>query len=257
MLELDSIKNKIGEKLDISLEGQDINKGNKVIVMAHGFGTDKHERGLFDQISEILASEYVSVLRFSYSGFGKSQGDQKTKTLDTMSEDLSTVLDYVESHKKQDALITIIAFSMGNTVMAKTLANNEAIKPDKVILVNPSEFGFKDRMQDYFKAKSETIIDEKGIWHLQRADGSVTYISPGFWDSIGRSDDQEASMKKMVNKYNTVLFRAVDDEVVNIDSALDGLSFTQVVKLRGNHNYSDKGERKVFLNKLSEVCLKS
>ncbi|OIP24682.1 hypothetical protein AUK11_02675 [bacterium CG2_30_37_16] len=108
-----SAKNANGEILDVFVEGDSLEKAEEIVILVHGFGTDRHERGLFDQISKECAEDDRAILSFSLSGFGESEGDQKTKTLDTMADDFKSVVEFVEAHKNERSIINIIGFSMG------------------------------------------------------------------------------------------------------------------------------------------------
>ncbi|MEK7447260.1 MAG: alpha/beta hydrolase [Patescibacteria group bacterium] len=252
------IKNRDGEKLDVSIEGANLDSAKQIIVFAHGFGTDKHERGTFDQISEkiINSSNDVATIRFSYSGFGESEGDQKVKTLDTMVSDLSSVMDFVKNSKAENSAVKMIAFSLGNHITAKYLASVDDTRPEKVILINLPECKFKSRMQSYFKDKPGTKIDDLGVWHLERSSGSTTYVGSGFWDSVSHPESQLSNLENLTRKYGTYLIRATDDEIIDSkasDAEISDFPFEEILYLRGDHNYSKLEYREEFMKSLMKV----
>ena len=94
-----SIYNSHHEKLDSLVEGDE--KSSVTIVMVHGLGTDKHETaGLFDDIATALIDKY-RVLRFDFSGFGKSEGKTEEFDYHKHADDLKAVLEYVKQTYKR------------------------------------------------------------------------------------------------------------------------------------------------------------
>lgn len=105
------ICNSRGEKIDALVEGT--NNGI-TIVMAHGFGTQKDEyAGFFTDISKSL-SPLARVVRFDFSGYGKSEGREEDSDLNKMADDLASVLAWVRS--EFGGRIMIIAHSLGTLV---------------------------------------------------------------------------------------------------------------------------------------------
>ena len=88
------VNNAVGEKIDVLVEG---NLNSPIsIVFVHGFGKNKDESaGLFVDISSVLR-EY-RVVRFDFTGYGKSEGKQEDTSLVKEASDLNSVLrEYVE-----------------------------------------------------------------------------------------------------------------------------------------------------------------
>ncbi|MEI6054005.1 MAG: alpha/beta fold hydrolase [Candidatus Saccharibacteria bacterium] len=242
------------ERLDVRIDGRDISKADQVVIMAHGFGTDLHERGLFDQIAEKLTKDNQdrSVVRFSYSGFGESEGSQKVKSLDTMAEDFVSVYDYIKANSKRDCQIDVIGFSLGCNVVSKAcLALKE--KPYQALIINPAQFEIKDSMQEYFKARPQTVIDEDGVWNLKRSDGSVSYVGEEFWKSIDDPEELRGNLVLLAAESNTVLIRAMNDDVVDMSESFSDVPFMATVPLSGDHNYSKPENRKMFLETVWEM----
>ena len=253
------IENRKGENLDTNIEGAELGSAKKIVILAHGFGTDKHERGAYDAISERIQNETddVCVVRFSYSGFGESEGDQKTKTLGTMAEDLADVVDFVVK-KNSKAEIIIGGYSMGNHVVCKYLAENSFIT-EKVILMNLPECAFRDRMQKFFLDRGLVEVQDDGTWKMARADGSTSYISPEFWDSVSHAVKQIANLKKITNSLDAYLLRATDDHVVDwqdSEEEIKDLPFKEKVYLRGDHNYSNPEDMQAFTEAFVKIIKK-
>jgi pimeloyl-ACP methyl ester carboxylesterase len=66
-----------------------------IIVLSHGFKSDKYLRGDFNLIIESLHSLGYNILTFDYSGCGES--DDGTITVAKQVDDLNSILNYVKS----------------------------------------------------------------------------------------------------------------------------------------------------------------
>lgn len=250
------IKNKNNEFLDTSFDGLDLTLSKSIMIFNHGFGTDKHERGLFDDIVEKLDGdgEDTAFIRFSYTGYGESEGKQEEKTLDTMADDLVSVWQYVQEHKSKDAIVKTLSFSMGNHVLTKALGK-VSLSIETMICVNPSSFVTGEAGKAKWASRSGAEIDTNNVLIIPRADGSITKIGQGFWDSIDPVAYKN-NLTEAAKKYNSVLIRAVDDHIVE-NTEVAKLPFKKIFELHGDHNFSKPEDREVFLNTIASVLLET
>lgn len=250
LTDITTIENKYGENLDCTVEGNP--RPTKVFIFAHGFGTDKHERGLGDEMARELVDEdpNIATVRFSYSGYGESEGNQAQKNQITMAEDLESV--YLNIKQEAFCPVTVVAFSMGSHVIAR----DNRLSLDEVVLINPPGTNM-DKMKSYFKGKEDLVIDEEGTWHIPRRDGSKTLLGKDFWDSL-EEKELYSNMKDLTERHKTTIIRAQDDEVITDDirEIYGDLNFENILDTPGNHDFKDPEARKEFLGKLSESCLK-
>jgi pimeloyl-ACP methyl ester carboxylesterase len=239
------------EQPEIVVEGSRLCKAEKIILLVHGFGTDLHERGLFDEVSKALQSSGdAAVVRFNFPKLEGENGIRREKSLEGMADDLRLVLDYVARNKRGDAFLTIVGFSMGNYVIAKCFSIATSISPEKVILINPPRIDFKEELQNYFQNKPGAKIDDNDIWTLPREDGSTTYVGPEFWDSIKR-EEQSQELEKLVNNLPCYLIKATDDATVSeMDEEMRNMPFKEIVNLKGDHNFSNLEDRTSFIRSL-------
>jgi len=245
------ILNQNNELLDVSVDGADLSSASEIVVYNHGFGTDKHERGLTDDIVIRLVPERegVCVLRFSYAGYGRSEGKQEDKTLDTMADDLVAVWKFVDSAKLPEASVVTISFSMGNQVLTKALAKY-SFKIDKLICVSPANFVSGEDGKAKWSARPGVTWDGE-IMNIPRADGSVTKISQSFWDSLEPTLYRDA-LTEAAKTHKSVLIRGLEDNIVE-NSALATLPFSRIFEIHGDHNFSDSKDRTIFLDTLLEA----
>jgi len=93
---LEVIKNKNGEKIDYTLHyGSE--KNRFLLIVGHGVAGDK-DHPLVTALSERVAKEGMSVLRFSFTGNGNSEGRFKESTISKEIEDLQTILTVATEH---------------------------------------------------------------------------------------------------------------------------------------------------------------
>jgi pimeloyl-ACP methyl ester carboxylesterase len=115
------IRNSQGEKLDYTFhEGAADN--NVVVVIGHGV-TGNKDRPLILALSDGLEAAGYSVLRFSFSGNGDSEGDFRDSTISKEVEDLGNVLDALEGKT-----IYYAGHSMGGAVGVLRASRDPRIK---------------------------------------------------------------------------------------------------------------------------------
>ncbi|MCK4883483.1 MAG: alpha/beta fold hydrolase, partial [Candidatus Diapherotrites archaeon] len=132
-----SIKNQNNEKL-IGLEStqQTNNKPQKTIILVHGFGMTKNERGLFDKITISLINNNFLVYRFDFSGCGESEGNYNKTTLTKLKNDLNEIINYIKQQEKVDKKnIGIIGQSFGTAII---LALEPKVKTIALMGVSPN-----------------------------------------------------------------------------------------------------------------------
>ena len=73
--------NILNNNISYIYEKSQSNNGNLVILL-HGFGVDKHEKGNFDVLSKKLLENNFNVLRFDFLGHGHSNGNTEDLTIE-------------------------------------------------------------------------------------------------------------------------------------------------------------------------------
>lgn len=113
-----SATNKYGERL-VGLVDIPKLKNNKrpAVILAHGFGAEKTEDGMFNDVAGALVKANYFVFRFDFSGLGESEGDYSKTTLTKLTEDLRSIIDFVKSQPQVDlGRIGIVGMSFGTSV---------------------------------------------------------------------------------------------------------------------------------------------
>lgn len=113
------IHNKKNEKLS-GLRNVPTAKKEKypTIILAHGFGANKTEYGMFDELAERLASHGYQVYRFDFTGLGESEGTYSFTTLTKQAEDLESILSFVKTQPTTDNYsLGLVGMSLGTAVI--------------------------------------------------------------------------------------------------------------------------------------------
>lgn len=202
------IANSKNEKLDVLVEGNE--KSTITIVMVHGLGTDKHETaGLFDDIAVALIDTY-RVVRFDFSGFGKSEG--KTEDFDYYkhADDLAAILSYVQ--KIFPGSVYIIAQSMGTFVTA--LLNPKGItKTIFTGIPNSNTEYIINRLMKRFASKSGCSVNQNGISYILRSSGVTQKWGPQFWKTL-KEFKPIKTVAEFAKNTNLLIIHPKQDDVV-------------------------------------------
>jgi uncharacterized protein len=88
------------------------------VLMLHGFGSQKDEVGnMYKNLAAALAQENIASLRIDFRGFGKSDGDTGSTTVDAQSEDAKAAYDYLTKVEGIDpSRIGVVGFSLGGGI---------------------------------------------------------------------------------------------------------------------------------------------
>ena len=242
MIDKVKIQNKVGEELDTWIEWES-EKPICTVVMVHGFGTDKHETaGYFDDIAKELINNKYRVIRFDFSGCGKSEG--KTEDIDYVkhTQDLRAILGYVQDEYPER--IYILAQSMGCFVTA--LLNPDGI--NKAIftgLPNANTDFIKERLIGRFGSKEGAVVNKEGISLFPRSSGKLQKIGSNFWKVLANFDPVKA-IEKFNIKTKLLVVHPNQDEIVGSDY-LDPYGKIKEIKrifIDGDHSFKNNANRK-------------
>lgn len=88
------------------------------LVFAHGFGANKTEYGMFDDLAKHLSSNGYQVYRFDFAGLGESEGVYAFTTLTKQVEDLESILSFVKTQPTTDNYsLGLVGMSLGTAVI--------------------------------------------------------------------------------------------------------------------------------------------
>jgi hypothetical protein len=238
------IKNKSGEKLDTWVETPEgVVKAN--VIMVHGFGTNKGETaGYFDDISKALVSDNFRVIRFDFSGYGKSEGRQEDVCYSKQVDDLRSVWQLVTASYHEP--VHIFAQSMGCWVTSITSIDGIG-KTLMTGIPNADPQLTIDRIAERFGKRAGAKLDFNGISELPRSTGEIQKIGPKFWQEI-KNLDPVVSVANYSEKTDLLIIHWLEDEIIGSETLelYDAIPTVKSKWLHGNHSVSNPDDRKNF-----------
>ncbi len=241
-----SIYNSHHEKLDILVEGNE--KNTATIVMVHGLGTDKHETArLFDDIAAALVDKY-RVLRFDFSGFGKSEGKMEEFDYIKHANDLKSVLSFVK--KTYNQTVYIIAQSMGCFVTS--LLNPQGVTKTVFMgIPNSNTEYIIDRFTKRFTAKPGGIVNFEGISLVPRSTGVIQRIGPMFW-KILRAFKPVHAITELSHNTNLLIIHPKQDDVVGLEfqEEYDAIPNIKIELINGDHSFKKPEDRAILIERI-------
>lgn len=150
-------------KKEYTLRGiyNEVENSKGLVVMFHGFTGHLNENGyLFKVLSDELAANGFSSIRFDFMGSGMSDGYFKDMTFRTELNDAINIIEYAKEIKKDQPLI-VLGFSMGGAV-AGCMSSHFKNEIDKLILAAPAGCMAEHAMANFTRPTARWI-DEKHI----------------------------------------------------------------------------------------------
>lgn len=151
------------------------------IILAHGFGAEKTEDGMFDDVASTLTNTGFLVFRFDFSGLGESKGDYSKTTLTKLTEDLRSIIDFVKSQPRVDTgKIGLVGMSFGTSVSIALHAPE--IKAYVLLgsVANPYEV-LKNLFMQY-------TFNPDGMSFRITSEGEHIQMGPQFWKDFTNYD---------------------------------------------------------------------
>lgn len=125
-----------------------------IVIMCHGFTSDKTSRGRFDRFALRFQKSGFNVLAFDFSGCGESDDD--SLTMAKQADDLQSVLTFVKQRGFQK--IALYGHSLGTRICL--MCHSEAIQT--MVLTGASTGGTVYQWDEHFSAEQMTELAESG-----------------------------------------------------------------------------------------------
>ena len=227
------IRNNSGEKIDYSFHDSE---SEMVVIIGHGV-TGNKDRPLVVALGEGLATSGISVLRFSFSGNGDSEGRFVDSTITKELSDLNAVIDAVEAEGKR---VIYAGHSMGGAVGVSVAA------VDKRIQVLISLAGMVNTKKFAETEFGEVIPDEGNMW-----DDEDCPLSQVFMDDL-RGIDTLVEKGSQID-VPWLLVHGTADDVVLIDDTHDiferaGHGKEKLIIEGSDHVFSDSKHMKAMVD---------
>jgi pimeloyl-ACP methyl ester carboxylesterase len=136
---------------------------NAVIVMAHGFTSDKSSRGRFDMIAQSLNRAGYSTLAFDFSGCGESADDSLTAAKQV--DDLRAAIAYVHSHGFRR--VGLWGHSLGGRICLQTWSPEVAT----MVLTGAGSGPMYYEWSDYYPPEQLQELGETGRLTVRLSEG--------------------------------------------------------------------------------------
>ena len=240
------LKNKQGEKIDFIVEGK--SNSPMTVIFVHGFGTNRDEGyNLFADISKPLAKKY-RLLRFDFSGYGKSEGKQENVNLIKQASDLEAVLKYTKG--RYGNRIWIIACSNGCHVVSM-------LSPDgieKTVFVSPPDSRSSQvikRLKYRIESRPGGILSLSGISKYPRTGGEIQFIGSDYWKML-KKFKLSVLLKKYAKKTRMAILVPKDDDFIEhknmrLYKTIKSAYFSEI---DGNHAFTKGEDRKRLIVKI-------
>jgi uncharacterized protein len=161
-----------GYQASLSAKLNRVSQGDPLIILMHGFGGDKDEKGLFSEAAEYFFARGYSVLRFDFRCCGANKGSFRNVRFVDLESDLSNVFKFVGTGLPlRPKFIGIVGFSLGATIAI--LANAKPVKA--YALWSPAIFTDKDMYPRYATSEINNDISTNGFFMK-----SGIEVGPGF-----------------------------------------------------------------------------
>lgn len=227
------IRNNSGEKIDYSFHDSE---SETVVIIGHGV-TGNKDRPLVVALGEGLAASGISVLRFSFSGNGDSEGRFIDSTITKELSDLNVVIDAVEAEGKR---VIYAGHSMGGAVGVSVAAVDKRIEALISLsgMVNTKKFAETEF--------GEVIPDEGNMW-----DDEDCPLSQVFMDDL-RGIDTLVEKGSQID-VPWLLVHGTADDVVLIDDTHDiferaGHGKEKLIIEGSDHVFSDSEHMKAMVD---------
>lgn len=240
------ISNIYGERLDAIVEGDE--NSLETIIFVHGFATDKHETArYFDDLAFILGRNF-RIVRFDFSGCGKSDGKLEDKDYEKWSKDLKTIINFVKEKYPGD--IYILAQSMG-CFITSTLNPSGIKKTVFTGLPNANTDYIIERLIERFGSKTGAKIDFENISIFPRSSGVNQKIGPTFWKVLRLLKPAEAVAKFSMSTSLLIVHPKQDEIVGQLYLAqYEKIPGVTVMRLNGDHSFKNQEDRNVLISEL-------
>lgn len=216
-----------------------------IIIFSHGFGVRKDARGLFPDI--ISGFSDIESVMFDYNEIHEADNAIFVRPLSVQADMLRDILSEVRK-RNPESVIDIVCHSRGAVVAA--LARPNAIR--KIVFIAPPFDMDYERAIAYFKARTDTHIDMKGISRLIRRDGSVTFVPAEYW-SERNNIDPIGLYNELALRTELIIVRAGQDEIVRSENQTKLSEEIKIIELPGDHNFI--GETRTSLARFISECV--
>ncbi|HEY1085928.1 MAG TPA: hypothetical protein VGE34_04370 [Candidatus Saccharimonadales bacterium] len=208
-----------------------------IILYSHGFGVKKDSRGMFTDIATALPE-------FQHEMFDYNQHDEPTNQtfITPLSKQAKILENKIQELRKQypTATIDIVAHSQG-CIVAGMVASPEI---RHTVLLAPPTDNVGDRKKSFLLNRPGVTTDENDVIYLPRRDGSISVITPTYWDDWEDLDPIEIYNRLPTASAATLVTATQDEVLPAIDYTHLSPKITRV-DVVADHNFTGEGRAKL------------
>lgn len=130
-----TIKTKRNTMMPASICLQNDKRKQKLVLMAHGFCSNRHEDGAFSILAKRLLDKGIASIRIDFPGCGDSKESYLANTIDNDIDDLRTAFEFIAKNNEIEKL-AIVGYSMGGKVAVHYLDKYQ--EADALLLFAPA-----------------------------------------------------------------------------------------------------------------------
>lgn len=213
----------------------------KTIILAHGFGVDKSNKGMFDDLTKSLVEAGFMVYRFDFAGCGESEGNYMKISITKLKKDLKRIIQFVKSKEDTDLdNIGLVGNSMGSSVVL-------ALKP------HIKSVCFIGGHHDVYSTISSLFgyeFNPDGISSRINSGGDTFKLGPQFWSDL---KENHIYLKNNISelKCPTLLVHGENDEHIPFSQAEELYELAnepkRLIKIPlANHNFTEHRKELCF-----------
>lgn len=161
------------------------------VLLLHGFGSSKDEvGGMYQRLATALAQQGIASLRIDFAGFGKSDGDTGSTTVEAQLQQAKAAFAVLKGTKNVDPnRMGVVGFSLGGGI-ATLLASGQPM--DIKALATWSSVGdFQADMLGSLGQKAFDRAKEDGVVGLDLGFRTIA-LKQSFFDSLGNNKLDDA-----------------------------------------------------------------
>lgn len=186
----------------------------KIIIISHGFVSDRHAGGKLDAVAKMLSENGFDVIAFDYSGCGES--NKSPISITQWENDLKSIVKYV--NKLGYEKVGILGSSLGCLIAAK-------IKSDCLVLWAPVTAKSTPNVDDIQKKMMKT----RGYYFYKRDNGLIFRVAKSvYYDR--QKIDQKAIMNKIL--WPTLIIHGTLDTTVSVNDSINAIKYLKKGKIK-------------------------
>lgn len=194
-------------RLDLPADNNAAGNIKTYIIFCHCFTCSKETITTF-RLSRLLAEQGYGVLRFDFTGLGKSEGDFASTTFSTTQDDIRSAIKFLSDNYRSPAFL--MGHSLGGTTALSTAQEYDTVK-GVVTVASPSA---PDHVLHHF-GHALTLL-EQGITASFNVAGTYFDIEPAFVNDV-RTIDMPAILSELDKP--VLVFNIENDALVDEDNA--------------------------------------